>query len=78
MADDRELETLRKENAELREKLARATLEAKLYRDSTNALLAEVDPYVPMTEDEIRELCDPNDQVPFADILAEFTRVHPD
>lgn len=78
MADERELELLRQENAVLREKLARASLEAELYRDSTNALLAHVEPHVAMTEDEIRELCDPNDQIPFADTLAEFTRVHQD
>ena len=74
MADERELETLRQENAALREKLARATLEAQLYRGSTNALLAHVDPFVPPTEEELEEMMEPDEGETLAEIVAGYRR----
>ncbi|MFO0804057.1 MAG: hypothetical protein U0791_13165 [Gemmataceae bacterium] len=74
MADERELESLRQENAALREQLARATLAAELYRDSTNALMAQVDPYVPPTEEELREMMEPDEGESLAEIVARYRR----
>lgn len=78
MADERELESLRQENAALREQLARATLAAELYRDSTNVLLAQVEEKTPLTESAIRAMVESPNQRPLADIFAEHYRSHPE
>jgi hypothetical protein len=74
MADERELEALRQENAELREKLARATSEAERYRASTNDLLDIVFPYKPLTEDEIAEMLKPEEGETLQEIIDRFER----
>jgi len=74
MADERELEALRQENAELREKLARAISEAERYRASTNELLDIVFPYKPLTEDELRVLLQPDEGESLREIIDRFER----
>ena len=75
MQDERELETLKLENAELRAKLAKATADAERYHASNNELLNEIFPYVPPTEEELREMMvpDPSGET-LADILDGFRR----
>jgi hypothetical protein len=59
MADERELESLRRENAELREQLAKASDEARRYRASANDLLDVIYPYKPLTQAETEEMFKP-------------------
>jgi len=74
MADDRELDALRQENAELREKLARATSEAERYRVSTNELLDTLFPYKPPTEEDLRVLLQPDDGESLRELVDCFER----
>jgi hypothetical protein len=53
-------DALKRENADLREKLARATAEAEKYRASTRELLEELFPDAP-TEDELRAAMVPDE-----------------
>lgn len=73
MADERELESLRQENAELRERLARAESDAERYHASANDMLEVIFPYVRPTDAELEELLkpDPSGATP-ASILDEY------
>jgi hypothetical protein len=74
MADDRELDALRQQNAELREQLARATSEAERYRASTNELLDTLFPYKPPTEEELQVLLQPDDGESLRELVDRFER----
>jgi hypothetical protein len=73
MADDRELDALRQQNAELREQLARTTSEAERYRASTNELLDTLFPYKPPTEEELAEMIQPEEGETLQEILAKYS-----
>lgn len=51
-----ELNALRKENALLHERLAKAKFEAELYRRTVYKIYNEINPYEPLTADEIHEM----------------------
>jgi hypothetical protein len=74
MADDRELDALRQQNAELREQLARTTSEAERYRASTNELLDTLFPYKPPTEEELQVLLQPDDGESLRELVDRFER----
>ena len=72
MANERELEALRQENAELREKLARASSEAERYRASTNELLDSIFPYKRPTEAELEEMFKPEEGETLRELVDRF------
>jgi hypothetical protein len=74
MADEREIEALRQENAELREKLAKATSQAERYRASTNELLDVLFPYTPLTKAEIEEMFKPEEGESLREVIDRFER----
>jgi len=74
MENESDVETLRRENAELREKLAKATAEAERYRASTNELLDTIFPYEPLTQEELDEMFKPEEGETFDEILAKYSR----
>ena len=74
MADQPEMDALRQENAELREKLERATSQAERYRASTNDLLETFFPYKPMTEEELQVLLKPDEGESLRELVDRFER----
>ena len=72
-----EIASLKKENAELREKLARAKFEADMYRGEVYRRFNELNPYVPPTAEEIHEMLHgPRGQSPM-EVLEEFEKKYP-
>jgi hypothetical protein len=74
ISDPSELEALRRENADLREMLAKAAAEAARYRASTNDLLDVVFPYKPLTEEELAEMMKPDEGESLREIIDRFER----
>ena len=69
-----ELDALKRENDTLRQKLERATSEAKEYRAAAYEFLDQIFPYVPPTEEELHELIHgPRGQSPL-EVLEEFEK----
>lgn len=71
------VEALEREIAELRFRLDRKTREADIYRETVYDLYRDKFPYVPMTEDEARELMSTPPSPPgesIREILEEYER----
>lgn len=71
------VEALQRELEELRFQLARKTREADIYRETVYDLYRDKFPYVPMTEDEARELMNTPPSPPgesIREILEEYER----
>lgn len=60
--------------AELEEQLRRAREEAARYKEATFALLDQLIPYEPMTEEELQRLLTDTSGTPIRDIIAELER----
>ncbi len=72
--DSDELSALKKENAELRQKLEHATKEAKEYRAAAYDFLDQIYPYTRPTEAELHEMMQSDPIETLHDIIAEFKR----
>jgi hypothetical protein len=72
-----ENESLKQENAELREKLARASLEAEMYRLTAKAWLVDTMPCEPLTDAEVNEMFHGPYGRPPLEMLEEFERTLP-
>lgn len=68
---------LRRQVADLTEKLARKTAEADEYRQSVFALLNIVDPYVRPTDEELDDMMHGPRGQSIMDVIAEFERFAP-
>jgi hypothetical protein len=60
--------------AELEEQLRRAREDAARYKEAVSALLDQVFPYEPMTEEELQRLLTDTSGTPIRDIIAELER----
>jgi len=70
--DSNELEALRAENATLRKELEKAKFFAEIYREEAYKRYNEQHPYVPPTEEELRELMTPDEGESIHAIIAEL------
>ncbi|HEY3789990.1 MAG TPA: hypothetical protein VGL71_14115 [Urbifossiella sp.] len=70
-----DIEALKEENAVLREKLARRTIEADLYRRAAYEMLDELDPETPPTDQEIEELLNSPHEQHLLEIIEEYERM---
>jgi hypothetical protein len=68
------VESLRREVERLRQQLAKATAEAGEYRRAAYAMLNELDPYVPPTDEELRELVHGPRGESLLDVIKEYER----
>lgn len=68
---------LRRQVADLTDKLARKTAEADEYRQSVFALLNIVDPYVRPTDEELHDMMHGPRGQSILDVIAEFERLVP-
>jgi hypothetical protein len=69
-----DIEALKAENAALRKELEKAKFIAETYREEAYKSFNEKHPYVPPTEEELRELMVPDDGESIPEIIAEFKR----
>jgi len=67
-----ELEALRKENADLREQLARAKTAAEMYKLTVHHWAKDQPGCGPLTEEEIRQLKNPTPGRPPLEVIEEF------
>jgi hypothetical protein len=65
---------LKREVEQLRAQLAKATAEAETYRRAAYAMLEQLDPYVPPTEEELQDMLHGPRGRPILDIIAEFEK----
>ena len=72
-----EADNLRREVADLTEKLARKTEEAEEYRQSMYALLEKIDPYIRPTDEELHDMMHGPRGQSILDVIAEFERLVP-
>jgi hypothetical protein len=74
MSENQDFEALRRENADLRERLARSEAEAARHRATANDLMDSVFPYIPPTEEELQQLMEPDEGETLEEIVAGFRR----
>jgi hypothetical protein len=63
--------------AELEEQLRRARAEVARYKEAAFALLGELIPDVPLTDEELNAMITDTSGTPILDIVAEFERTGP-
>jgi|GEM_PF-6224371 len=69
-----EVEALRRENESLRERLAKAEAEATRSRAAMKELMDTIFPYVPPTDEELREIMRPDEGDSLEEIVAGYRR----
>ena len=72
--NDADNDALRRENQELREKLARAASDVERYRASNIELMDAIFPYQRPTDAELEELMKPDEGESLSDIIAGYRR----
>lgn len=69
-----EVEALRRENESLRERLAKAEAEASRSRAAVKELMDTIFPYVPPTDEELREIMRADEGESLEEIVAGYRR----
>ena len=69
-----DVESLKQENAELRERLAKSQFETEMYRKAAYEMLEKFDPVPPLTDEEIAEAISAPRGEPLVEIIEEYER----